>query len=70
MLLSAQYHLSRFALLIVIINAYFIQGVKLLHYEAKEKHFTLENTTAYLIDTELQTLLMGFKNTIIKRKLA
>lgn len=61
--MSAQYHLSRFAPLIVIINAYFIQSVKLLHYEAKEKHFTLENTTVYLIGIELQPPLMDFKNT-------
>lgn len=48
----------------------FTQSVKLLHYEAKEKHFTLENTTIYLIGIELQLLLMDFKNTIIKRQWA
>lgn len=68
--MSAQYHLSRFAPLIVIINASFIQSVKLLLDEAKEKHFTVENTTVYLIGIELQPLLMDFKNIIIKRKLA
>lgn len=68
--MSAQYHLSRFAPLIVTINAYFIQSVKLLLDEAKEKHFPVENTTVYLIGIELQMLLMDFKNTIIKRKLA
>jgi len=65
MLLSAWYHLSRFAPLIVIINAYFTQSVKLLHYEAKE-HFTLDNPTVYLIGIELQLPLMDFKNTISK----
>lgn len=56
--------------MIVTINAYFIQSVKLLLDEAKEKHFPAENTTVYLIGIELQMPLMDFKNTIIKRKLA
>lgn len=70
MLLSARFHLSRFAPLIIIINVYFIQSVKLLHYEAKAKHSTLENTAVYLIGIELQLPLMDLKNTIIKRKSA
>lgn len=68
--MSAQYHVSRFAPSIVIINAYFIRSVKLLLDEAKEKHFTAENMTEYLIGIELHSPLMDFKNTIIKRKLA
>lgn len=56
--------------MIVIINAYFIQSVKLLLDEAKEMHSTAESATEDLIGIELQPPLMDFKNTIIKRKLA
>lgn len=70
MLLLGWYHLSRFAPLIVIINAYFIPSVKLLRYDAKEKYFTLENMMVYLVGIELQLLLMDFRNTVIRKKSA